>query len=407
MHARLPSDRDCTGRDLAQPELDQLARVIESGKLNSTNGRAVVELETAFATDLGRAHAVACSSGTAAIHAAVAALGLQPGDEVVTSPVTDMGAIVPIVYEGGLPTFADVDPVTLAVTPDTVARALTPRTRAVIVPHLFGRPCEVSTIAAVVRDHGATLIEDCAQAFRAAERSGPVGTFGTYACYSFQQGKHMTTGEGGIVVAADAAAADRARRFVNKGFDAGGTEPDHDRPGLNYRMTELQGAVGLAQFAKLGGVVARRRRAAARLTAALAGVSGLTLMAEEPGTTCTYWRYCLHVDPEHPRGGPHGVAEALRAAGIASQPGYIRKPAFACGVFRNWRQHTVMRMAVQCAGRGEAPWDGLDATTHPGAYRGLRTALVLPWNEAYEVAHVDAIADALRLAMRRARGEGG
>lgn len=396
---RLPSDRDATGRDLGAPELEQLARVIASGTLNSTHGRAVRELEAAFGTALGRPPAVACSSGTAAIHAAVAALGLQPGDEVVTSPITDMGAIIPIVYEGALPRFADVDPISLALTADSIARAWTPRTRAVIVTHLFGQPSQIVPIAELVRARGAVLIEDCAQAFGAAVSAGPVGTFGTFACYSLQQGKHMTCGEGGLVVGADAATADRARRFVNKGWGYGDAAPDHDRPGLNYRMSELQGAVALAQFAKLEGVIERRRRAAARLTEALAGVPGLTVMREAGDGRCAFWRYCLHVDGEVHAGGPDALAEHLRAAGIASQPGYVRRPAFDCGVFRAWRAHTVLRLAMQGAGLAVAPWEGLDAGTHPGTYRGLRTALVLPWNEAFDRHHVDSIAGAVRAGL--------
>ncbi|MEZ5963998.1 MAG: DegT/DnrJ/EryC1/StrS family aminotransferase [Planctomycetota bacterium] len=395
---RLPSDRDASGRDFGREELEQLERVLASGVLNSTGGRAVRELETAFGAEFGRP-TVACSSGTAAVHAALAALGLQPGDEVVTSPVTDMGAIVPIVYEGALPRFADVDPRTLSVTAESVARATTARTRAILVTHLFGRPCDVAAIARLARERGLVLIEDCAQAFRAASAAGAVGTFGTFACFSLQQGKHMTCGEGGLVVAADDAAADRVRRFVNKGWGYGDAAPDHDRPGLNYRMSELQGAVALAQFAKLGSVVERRRRSAARFTAALDGIPGLDLMREAPSERCSYWRYNLHVDPAIHAGGPDALADKLRAAGIGSQPGYVRRPAFACGLFRTWRTHTVLRLAVQGAGLEQAPWEGLDAATHPGTYRGLQTVLVLPWNEAFDEGHVDALAGAVRAGL--------
>lgn len=396
---QLPSDRDSSGRDLAAPELEEIERVIRSGTLICTSGRAVRELEASFATAVQRPFAVACSSGSAAVHAAIATIGLQPGDEIVTSPITDMGALLPLLYEGGLPRFCDVDPLTLAMTAATVAKVLSARTRAIIVTHLFGRPAPVGEIAALARERGLVLIEDCAQAFLAADRDGPVGTFGALACYSFQQGKHMTTGEGGMVTAGDAETADRVRRFVNKGWGYGDANPDHDRPGLNYRLTELQGAVGLAQLRKLPGVVARRRHAAHRLTAALAEIPGVTPMAEAPGTRCSYWRYCLHVDVDLPAGGPNRVATQLRSAGIASQPGYVGRPAYACGVFRNWRDHSVMRMPVQCAGLTDAPWAGLGEHDHPGVHQGLATVLVLPWNEAYTDDHVDAIAAAIRSAV--------
>lgn len=397
---RLPSDRDASGRDLGAEELRELERVIASGTLICTSGRAAKEFEAGFAGKVGAAQAVACSSGSAAVHAALAALGLQPGDEVVTSPITDMGALLPILYEGGLPRFCDVDPVTLSVTPDTVAAALSPRTRAVVVTHLFGRPCHGAELARLAASRGFALIEDCAQAFLAATPDGMVGSFGKAGCYSFQQGKHLTTGEGGIVTSNDPVIADRVRRFVNKGWGYGDANPDHDRPGLNYRLTDLQGAVALAQLRKLDGCVARRRERAAQLTAELAGLPGVTAMAEPAGQRFAYWRYLLHIDPAQHAGGPHAVAAGLKDHGIASQPGYVGRPAYACGVFKHWRDHTVMRLPVLAAGLSTAPWEGLDASAHPGVFSGMRSALVLPWNEALTAEHVSFIAAAIRGALR-------
>lgn len=397
---RLPSDRDASGRDLGAEELRELERVIGSGTLICTSGRAVKEFEAAFAAAVGRTHAVACSSGSAAVHAALAALGLQPGDEVVSSPITDMGAIMPILYEGGLPRFCDVDPVTMAVTPQTVAAAITPRTRAIVVTHLFGMPCDGAGLARLAESRGVALIEDCAQAFLASTPTGMVGSFGSAGCYSFQQGKHLTTGEGGIVTTNDAGVADRVRRVVNKGWGYGDANPDHDRPGLNYRLTELQGAVALAQLRKLDGCVARRRARAAQLTAALRGLPGVVAMPEPAGHRCAYWRYLLHIDPTVHAGGPHAVAAALKEHGIAAQPGYVGRPAYACAVFQRWRDHTVMRMPVQCAGLAVAPWENLGEVAHPGVFRGLGSALVLPWNEALTVEHVDFLAASIRAALR-------
>ena len=150
MKGRLPSDQDSSGRNLGEAELAFLQEVIESGTLTATKGRMVKLFAEEFARILGARHATACSSGTAAIHAAVAALDPEPGDEIVTTAITDMGALTPIVYQGAIPVFADVDPRTWNVTAQTIERCLSPKTKAIIVSHLFGNPCDMKRILALV-----------------------------------------------------------------------------------------------------------------------------------------------------------------------------------------------------------------------------------------------------------------
>ncbi len=181
--------------------------MIASGTLTSTKGSKVKELERRFAECLGVRHALACSSGTAAVHAAVAAIDPEPGDEIVTTPITDMGALAPILYQGAIPVFADVDPRTLNVTAATLEERLSDRTRAIVVTHLFGNPCDMDPILALAEKHGVPVIEDCAQAYLARCGDRPVGTLGAVGCFSLQQGKHITTGEGGLVVTDDEALA--------------------------------------------------------------------------------------------------------------------------------------------------------------------------------------------------------
>src|SRR5262249_27978766 len=266
----LPSDADRTGRDFGEDELALLREVIDSGTLNCTKGTQ----EKAFAARYGVPHARAPSSGTAACHAAIAAINPEPGDEIITTSITDMGAIAPILYQQAIPVFADVDPVSLNVTPEAVAARITRRTRAIIATHLFGNPCNVGVIKAIADAYGIPVIEDCAQAFLAQEAGRLVGTIGTIGAFSLQQGKHMTTGEGGVVITADPAHARRMTLFGDKGWGYGDPEPDHEFLALNYRMTDLQGAVARAQLTKLDGVVARRRASAARLTEQLAALPG-------------------------------------------------------------------------------------------------------------------------------------
>ena len=223
----IPSDQEASGRSFGADELTNLAEVIASGILTSTKGSFVKKLERGCAEKFGIKHVYACSSGTAAVHAAIAALDPEPGDEIVTSPITDMGALAPILYQGAIPAFAEVDPRTWNVTAETIQAALSPRTRAIIVTHLFGNPCDMDDIMALSRLRGIPVIEDCAQAFLARVHGRLIGTIGKIACFSLQQGKHITTGEGGLVGTDDDALARRINLFINKGWGHGDPDPDH------------------------------------------------------------------------------------------------------------------------------------------------------------------------------------
>jgi perosamine synthetase len=393
---QLPSDQDASGRSLGETELVALRAVIESGTLTSTKGTYVKGLEARFASLLGVPYAVACASGTAAVHCAVAGVDPEPGDEIVTTPITDMGALAPIVYQNAVPVFADVDPVTGNVTAETIRAACSDRTRAVIVTHLFGLPCDMTAIGAVADEVGAPVIEDCAQAFLARAGGAYVGTLGEYGCFSTQQGKHITSGEGGIVVTSDAERARFVKRFVNKAWDYDNSPTDHDFLALNYRMTELQGAVLCAQLEKLDAGVRQRIACATHLNERLAGVPGLTVPEPAPGDTHVYWRYALTVDPGEIPGGTTALAAELKLGGIASAPRYIQKPAFRCGVFANHNTFGKSRFPFTLA-RPEAV--DYDAARFPGTFEYLDRVLVLPWNERYTIGDVDRVADALIAAV--------
>jgi perosamine synthetase len=392
---QLPSDQDATGRSLGSEELRALTQVVESGVLTCTRGTWVRDLEGAFAEWLGTSHAIAVTSGTAALHVAIAALDPEPGDEVVTTPVTDMGALSPILYQGAIPVFADVDPQTGNVSADTLEARISPRTRALVVTHLFGHPCEMGAIADLAARHGLPLIEDCAQAYGTRWQGRRAGTFGSIACFSLQQGKHVTTGEGGLVATSDAALARRMRVFVNKAWPYGEPNPDHEFLALNYRMNELTGAVALAQIGKLDHVVSRRIEAARRLAKKIADVAGIDMPGIAAPDVHGFWRVPLRVDSRLLAGGPRAMAEALGGLHIASAPRYIQKPAFACRVFQERRTFGSSTWPFS-----EAREEALDWS--PERFRGtldfLEHVLVLPWNERYEDADVDAVADAVRLA---------
>ncbi len=396
----LPRDDNSTGRDLGEEEIALLAQAIKSGCLTSTKGTMVRGLEEGFAARYGAAHCVAAASGTAALHAAVAAVDPEPGQEIITTPITDMGAISPILYQGAIPIFADVDPDTYNVTAETIAPRVTSRTRAIMVTHLFGNPCDMDPILELARRHGLPVIEDCSQAYFAEYRGRRVGTMGALGCFSLQQGKHMTCGEGGLVVTEDPALGRHVRLFVNKAWGYGDPNPDHYFLAPNYRMTELQGAVALAQLDKVEGVVARRRRVAAELARRLRHLPGLAMPVVTRDGVHSYWKFPVQVDETVLGTDVAGFAKQLAALGVVAQPRYIQKPAFECQVLRERRTF----------GRSGFPFHGLrsgdaqvryDRAEYPGTMRALSRVLVMPINEFYGPEHIDFICAAVSEAVER------
>jgi dTDP-4-amino-4,6-dideoxygalactose transaminase len=357
----------------------------------------VREFERRFAMLYGATFARCTTSGTAAIHTAIAAVDPEPGDEVITSPITDMGAIVPILYQGAIPVFADVDPRTYNVTAETIAPHLSRRTRAIIVTHLFGNPCEMDAIVTLARSHHVAVIEDCAQAYLCEYRGRLVGTLGDIGCFSMQQGKHLSTGEGGAVLAREDRYARRMRLFVDKAWGYGDPNPDHYFMAPNYRMTELQGAVALAQLDKVEKVVRNRQDSARLLTERIAGLPGVDAPTVTEGGTHVYWKYPLRIDGDRFRGGLDAFSAFLKERGVHCAPRYIQKPAFECQVI----SHRVT------LGRSGWPWSarGVDApareraASYPGTIDALAHVLVLPWNERYTAEHVGYIAEQIVAAV--------
>jgi dTDP-4-amino-4,6-dideoxygalactose transaminase len=386
----IPSDQDASGRLLGEEEIALVTQALRSGTLTCTKGTFVKAFQTAFGERLGAAHSYACGSGTGAIHAAIAAVDPAPGDEIITSPITDMGAITPIIYQTAIPVFADVDPVSGNVTADTIARVISDRTRAIVVTHLFGNPADMGPILELAARRGIPVIEDCAQAYGASYNGHPVGMLGTIGCFSLQQGKHITTGEGGVVVTNDDHFGRRLRLFIDKAWGYGDPRPDHYFAALNGRMTELQGAVALAQLGKLDQSIGQRQKMAARLSDAVGMIAGLGLPTVVPGGVQSFWKYALRV--EDSLGGPDALAKALKTGDIASAPRYIQKPAFECAVIRDQVTFGGSRFPFTLARPAAVDYA---PENYRGVYDFLAHVLVLPWNERLQEVHVDMIADRL------------
>jgi len=312
-------------RPFGEREVELAAQAIRSQNLFGPSGTMVPELERRFAALYGVPHAVASSSGTAAIHTALGALGMEPGDEVITAPITDAGTIAPILFQNCVPVFADIDE-TYNIAPRDVEAKLTPRTRAILAVHLFGNPCDLDALCDVARRNDVALIEDCCQAHLTEYKGRLCGTVGHAGCFSLQQSKHMTCGDGGLTVTRDAALAERMALFRDKGWPRKPGARGYELLGLNYRMTELQAAVALAQSGKVADVVRRRNELGSLLTERIRGAPGIEPAPVTPGGRHTYWLYPLRVTGHDPA----RFAEALRAEGIPCGHGYIGKPIYLC-----------------------------------------------------------------------------
>jgi perosamine synthetase len=384
-----PTVANASGRWLGEEEKQLLAEVIDSGALNRNDGSKVAALERAWAEILDVPHAQVVTSGTAALHTAVAALDLEPGDEIITSPITDMGTVIAILACNLVPTFADVDPRTGNITAETIVRQISPKTRALIVVHLFGQPADMDAILALARQYSLRVIEDCAQAHLAAYQSALsgaegrrlVGTLGDLGCFSFQQSKQMTTGDGGLVVTRDQALAVRARLFSDKGWPRGipGLR-GHLFLGMNYRMTELQGAVGLAQVRKLSGIVARRRRTAGRLHERIAAIPGLIPPYIVSGVEHAWWMFPFTIDSARLGVTSQVFAQALKAEGLPFWVGYIPNPVFEYDVIRD--RKTFGTSGIPWTLPQARPGITYDRRDYPGTLRFLDETFVMSWNES-------------------------
>jgi perosamine synthetase len=275
-----------------------------------------------------------CSSGTAALHIAVAAAGIGPGDEVITSPITDMGTIIGILFQQAVPVFADLGANTYNLDVADVERRITPKTRAIIAVHLLGNPCDLDALKALADRRKLVLIEDCAQAWGARYDERPIGTIGHFACFSLQDSKHVTCGDGGVVASSDERFGPALPRFGDKGFDRV-DRVDHGILATNYRMSEPQAAVAAAQMTRLEAIAAKRARLGNLLTEKIRHISGIQPHQVRPQDRCVYWHHMLRLRPEAFRCDRAGFIKALIAEGVVASASIMQGPLYQKAVFQN------------------------------------------------------------------------
>jgi perosamine synthetase len=300
---------------IGEREEELVLEVLRSGRLSL--GPTIDRFEELIAERVGAPYAAAVSSGTAGLHLLCRIAGLGPGDEAITSPVSFVASANCFIFEGATPVFADVDPRTLNLDPAAVEAAITERTKAVVAVDMFGYPCELDELRALCERRGLALIEDSAEAVGAEYKGIPLGGHGPSAVFGFYPNKQIATGEGGVVVTHSEEEWQLVRSMRNQGrtYDTGAWF-DHVRLGFNYRWTDVQAALGIAQLEKLDRILELRAAAAARYGELLAGVDGVeTPLADDPDHTRSWFVYVVKLAPELDR---DAVMADLRAEGIGT-----------------------------------------------------------------------------------------
>ena len=309
---------------LGDEDVEAVAAVLRSGRLTQLTGDSVSRFEEAFAAWHGVRHCVAMSSGTTAIHAALAALGVGPGDEVIVPAHTFIASATPVLHQGATPVFADIDERTFCLAPESVEERISPRTKAIVAVHLNGHPADLDALAALAGPRGIAVVEDAAQAHGALYKGRKVGTIGAAGCFSFWEDKIMTTGgEGGCVITDDDALAERLRRLRHHGEGPlqGERAYFHLDLGYNYRMTSMQAATGLVQLARLDEYLQARRRNAAYLSERLGELDAIEPPFVAEYAVHSYYKYIGRL-----ANGSVDIADFVRAVAAEGVPISRRYP---------------------------------------------------------------------------------
>ncbi len=259
----------------------------------SSEGKYVKEFEKFFAGYCNALYGVACSSGTSALHLALAALGIGAGDEVIVPCFTLIADANTIILTGAKPVFVDVDPGTWCIDASKIESKITDKTKAIICVHMYGHPCDMNKIMNIAKRHNLYTIEDAAQAHGTEYRGRKTGSLGDVSCFSFYATKTLTTGEGGMVVTNNADVAERARIMRSHGFEGDGRTYIHRLMGFNYRLTNIQAAIGLAQCERIEQKIEKKRRIHSHYTRLLEKESDITLQSIEPWARSTFWNVAI------------------------------------------------------------------------------------------------------------------
>ena len=299
---------------IGERERELVDEVLRSGQLSL--GPMGPRFERAWCDRIGVEHAVAVSSGTAGLHLCLHALGLGPGDEVITSSFSFVASANAILFTGATPVFAEVDPLTFNMDPDAVEAAITPRTKAILIVDIFGYPADVPALVAIAERHGLARVEDACQSIDGAHDGRKLGTFGHPAVYGFYANKQLTTAEGGVVLTDDPELARVLSSLRNQGRSDYGAWLVHSRLGFNYRLSDVHSAIGVAQLERLDDMMAGRARVAGWYQERVDGIEGVTAMYEGPQAR-SWFVYAPRLDPDLDR---DEIIGDLEAVGVSAKP---------------------------------------------------------------------------------------
>ena len=316
----------------------------------SSAGKYVNEFEQRFAEYIGCKYGISTTSGTTALHLALAALKIGRGDEVIVPAFTMIAPVFAVVYTGAKPVLVDADPETWNIDVNKIEEKITPNTKAIIPVHIYGHPCDMDPIMEIAEKYNLWVIEDAAEAHGAEYKGKKVGSFGHVSCFSFYANKIITTGEGGMIVTNDEKIAERARRLKDQAYS-----PErrflHTDIGFNYRMTNIQAAIGLAQLEHIDEFVEMRRRNAYLYNSRLKDVPGITLPPEKEWAKNVYWMYSILIEENEFGMSRDELMERLKGRGIETRTFFIpmhEQPAFLnLGLFKGERYPVAERLGKQ------------------------------------------------------------
>jgi len=387
-----PVDERYVGNELAY-----LKTALAQNTLFYAHGDHVKRFTKRFSEIMGMEYGVAASSCSAAIHTALAAIGVGPGDEVILPPITDMGGIIGILAQFAIPVFADLDPDTYNMTAESIEAAITSKTKAVVVTHLAGNPCEMDEIMAVTKKHGIYVVEDAAQAYRSFHRGKHVGTFGDIGCFSTNEFKHISTGDGGVCLTNNEDLAKKMQLFTDKGYNRFAKTMEEMRDVkefcVNYRMTELQGAVGLAQLEKLNSICTATAALGNELTKQLRGIDGIIPPKVMDHNVSSYWFYMFKIDLSKFPCDVKRLGDAIQAEGVGAYGGYIGRCLYEYDFIKEGKMYP-----------GSRPEDGFkNPRFHeykrglcPNAEQLLTESVNIKITSAYSMEDIYAIARAIK-----------
>ncbi len=390
------------GKRFGKEELKHLEEALEQNTLFYWNGNKVKEFNEKFAQMYGVKHCVAASSGTASIHVGLGAAGVTAGDEVITSPITDMGSVIGILYQNAIPVFADLDPHTYNMDPESIEGKITEKTKAVLVVHLAGNPADMDAIMNIAKRYNLKVVEDCAQSYMCYYKGRLAGTIGDVGCFSLNDFKHISSGDGGMCIMNDEDTFLKAFKFADKNYSRLSQDAQALRKidflAPNYRMTELQGAVALAQLDKLEWICQKRHEYGEGISKGIEGLQGIYPHMVTDGGRCSFWFYMFRINERELGASREEFSKSLAAEGVPNQAGYIPACVYEYELFvkKNAYQGTDCPFGCKFYGKDINYYKGMC----PVAEEILDTAVRIPVNEFYTKQDMNEVIEAIRKAAK-------